>query len=95
MKFSKLSKNGQPVQLPNGDFLIVLESHGSDDYFSTSAWSHYARYDTTFNFSRNITIIAATTLLHGCAVVVRKKNLAIPEQYTIYDPEIGDIIVNF
>ena len=94
MKFN-ITTGGKPVQLANGDFLLVLESHGDDDSYSTSAWSHYNIAANTFNFSKNIQVIAATTLLNACAVVVRKIDPKIQETYKIHDPDAGSIKVSF
>lgn len=92
-KTNKLVETKTPIKLPGGNFLLILESHGSDDYHKNNVWSHHE--PNKFNFSKNIAIIAATYILNGCAVVVEKNDPTILEVIKIFDPKVGEVQIVF
>lgn len=63
----------------NGDTLYLLGgfSVSSDDYGSISFWSHYE--SKVGYFSSNIEIVALTSAVFGCGMLVKKKNPSLTE----------------
>ena len=89
-------KNKTVATLPNGQFLICLESHGSNDFYSTRHWSHYNGHSNSFDFSPNITIVSATKMCNAVALVVEKKDPGQLEYLKVVDPDASnDVIVTF
>ena len=88
---NNILKSKTITALPNGQFLIPFESHGSDDYCSVEYWSHYA--GNKFQFSANIKIIAATYVFNGGAVLVEKIDPTIPEKIKISGPDMHPPLV--
>lgn len=71
-------------------WLVPIESHSSDDEFSCGHWSHYEPAQVAF--SPNITLVCGTYIFGGGAVIVSKKNPAVPETIVIHEPDSGKSI---
>lgn len=79
---SSILNSKKVLQLDNGQFLLPIERHGSDDYCTARYWHERG----TFHFSANIKVIAATYIQAGGAVIVEKIDPSIPETIEIYEP---------
>lgn len=84
-------KSKKVTKLGDNLFLIPVESHSSDDYYSCYYW--YG--DNKFEFSANIKVVAATYIFSGGAVVVQKVDPNIPEVIKISDPNGPVISITF